>query len=678
MVNITIDDKTVEVPEGITVIQACELAGVEIPRFCYHEKLSIAGNCRMCLVEMVGGPPKPIASCATQVGEGMVIKTKSDMVQKAQKGVMELLLINHPLDCPICDQGGECDLQDQAFLYGKGESRFEEGKRAVEDKYMGPLIKTQMTRCIHCTRCVRFMTEVAGTEELGLVGRGEDAEVTTYIEKSITSELSGNIIDLCPVGALTSKPYAFKARPWELTKTESIDVHDALGSNIRIDSRGREVMRILPVRNDDINEEWISDKTRFAYDGLKMQRLDRPYLRKKGKLCEVSWDEVMEFMRGIFQKVQKDKLPVAGLAGDLADVESVYMLKTLLEQLGSKNYDCRPEGSILSNEFRSNYIFNSGIKSVEEADLFLLVGVNPRHEAALLNGKISYRVRRDGIKVGNIGQPLGINYPYDQLSSNPGVLDSILSGKHEFSKLLASAKKPMIIVGEGVFGRGDAKGVLERLSAIMQKYDVITDSWFGYNVLHNAAGRVGALDLGFVPEKNSLDTRQILDAAEAGSMKLVFLLSYDQANVSKLKNSLVVYIGSHGDLGAKSADVILPAAAFSEKTAIYVNTEGRVQQSLQAVVPPGEAITDWLVINKLLALISDEAFKSGADLHAKLFSDYPIFAKQDEIKRDYTLSSFKGYVARDDFSETVGNFYLSNPISRASLTMAKCAKELKE
>jgi len=558
MPKLTVDGIEVEVEAGATVLQACEEAGKEIPRFCYHERLSIAGNCRMCLVEMERAP-KPVASCAMPAADGMVIKTDSDLVKKARNGVMEFLLINHPLDCPICDQGGECDLQDQAMAYGFDSSRYAEKKRAVKDKELGPIVKTIMTRCIHCTRCVRFSEEVAGVGTMGAVYRGEDTEVGPYIEASINSELSGNLVDLCPVGALTSKPYAFTARPWELKKTDSVDVMDAVGSNIRIDARTGEVMRVLPRTNEDINEEWISDKTRYAIDGLKRQRLDRPYVRKDGKLQPASWDEAFAAIKAKVSGLDGKK--IAALAGDTVDCESMTALKDLMGKLGSPNLDCRQDGSKIGGP-RASYIFNSTIAGIDEADACLIVGANVRAEAPIINSRLRKRWRTTAgdFKVGIIGEKWDPTYKNDYLGAGPETLQEILDGKNEFAKVLKASEKPMIIVGMGALNREDGDAVLAATRAIAEKYGMVSGEWNGFNVLHTAASRVGGLDLGFVPGEGGLATNDILNGAAKGDIEVVYLLGADEVDMSKLEKAFVIYQGAMGDAGAQAADVILPGS----------------------------------------------------------------------------------------------------------------------
>ncbi len=672
-VTINVNGKDCQVPSGITLIQALELVGHEIPRFCYHDRLSIAGNCRMCLVEMIGGPPKPIASCATSVADGMNIITDSDMVKKAREGVMEFLLINHPLDCPICDQGGECDLQDQAMSYGKNISNYSEPKRAVANKEFGPLISTTMTRCIHCTRCIRFAEEVAGTPVLGSIGRGEDMEVSTYVGKTIASEMSGNLVDLCPVGALTSKPYAFTARPWELTKTESIDVHDACGSNIRVDVRGSEVVRILPVLNEEINEEWIGDKTRFSYDGLVQQRLDRPYIKMNGKFEEISWDQVIEVIgENLKANIGKN---IAALAGDLADVESIYMLKKLMNILGSGNYDCRPKGSVLQTNYRSDYLFNTEIQNVENADLVLLIGVNPKSEAAIVNNRILKAVNHNNCIVAYVGEEIKLNYDSLNLGSNGSVLEQIADGDHDFSKKMQLAKNPIIIIGEGALCRPDSSAIMKYAKIIAEKYNVITNEKFNFNILHNAAARVGGLDLGFYPSKSNMDTAEILRKGEAGNLDVLILLGYDNPDIKHIKNTITIYIGSHGDNGAQVADIILPAAAYTEKTASYVNTEGRVQSTLKAAPKVGEAKDDWEILNHILASISDESFQNKNQLFKELYAAFPHLSDKDLIIKESKLSDYVGQLSTKAMSNFIPNYYMTNPINRASKIMADCSKE---
>jgi len=686
MANIKVDGQLIEVPPEFTLMQAAEAAGAEIPRFCYHERLSVAGNCRMCLVEVKGGPPKPQASCAMSVkdlrpgpnGEPPEMFTNTPMVKKAREGVMEFLLINHPLDCPICDQGGECDLQDQAMAYGVDKNRYAENKRAVEDKYIGPLVKTSMNRCIHCTRCVRFTTEVAGIAEMGLLGRGEDAEITTYLERSLSSELQGNVIDLCPVGALTSKPYAFHARPWELSKTESIDVMDAVGSAIRVDSRGREVMRILPRVNEAINEEWISDKTRFVWDGLKSQRLDRPYVRRNGKLVATSWDEAFG---AVAQSVRAAGHKVAALAGDLAGVEEMFALKQLLSALGSEDIDCRPAGSGLDpRRGRASYIFNPTIAGIEEADAILIVGANPRKEAALVNARIRKTWRAKGLPIGVIGEAADLTYRYSHLGEDAAALAELARGQGEFAQVLRDAKRPLIIVGEGALTGAAGSEVLTMASDIAETFGALNGDWTGFAVLHNAAARVGGLDIGFVPGRGSLDTAGIFAATQDGTVKVVFLLGADEVDMTRLGSATVVYIGSHGDAGAHRADIILPGAAYTEKSATYVNTEGRVQMTSRAVFPPGDAKEDWAIIRALSGHLGHTLpYNSLTQLRGALYGLYPHLARIDQIAAgDYGDIKRLGKVPSQPktarFASPVIDFYLTNPIARASAVMGECAQ----
>jgi NADH-quinone oxidoreductase subunit G len=686
MRKLIIDGKEHEVPAGLTLIQACELAGIEIPRFCYHERLSIAGNCRMCLVE-VAGMPKPVASCAMSVtdlrpsrdGTPPTIITNSETVKKAREGVLEFLLINHPLDCPICDQGGECDLQDQTMAYGFDASRFQDNKRAVEDKYLGPLIDTYMNRGIHCTRCIRFMTEVAGVEELGAIGRGEDMEITTYLEHGMMSNLSGNVVDLCPVGALTSKPYAFLARPWELTKTLSIDVMDALGSAIRVDARGREVMRILPRVNDAINEEWISDKTRHVWDGLRTQRLDRPYVRKDGKLVPVSWDAafaaIADRLKGL------DGARLGAIAGDLAAAEEMFALKLLTDALGSPNIDCRQDGAKLDPAMgRASYLFNSTIEGIDQADAILLVGTDPRQEAPVLNARILKRRRQASTKIpiGLIGAEADLTYAYDYLGAGPETLANIADGSHPFVQTLGGAERPMLILGQGAIARADGAAVLALAAKAAVAIGALKPDlgWNGFNVLHTAAARVGGLDLGLVPGKGGLDVEDMLAAASAGKLDVVHLLGADELDMDRLGNAFVIYQGSHGDHGAHRADVILPGAAYTEKDATYVNTEGRAQMTARAVFPPGEAREDWKIIRALSAVLGKTLpFDSAQQLRAAMFAAHPHLALLDmvvpadsvDLER---LAARPAKPGKERFGRAVDDFYLTNPIARASAIMA--------
>ncbi|MGI9371328.1 MAG: NADH-quinone oxidoreductase subunit NuoG [Hyphomicrobiales bacterium] len=675
MRKLIIDGEEVEVPSHYTLIQACEEAGAEVPRFCYHERLSVAGNCRMCLVEVKGGPPKPQASCALGVadlrpgpeGEPPEVFTKSPMVKKAREGVMEFLLINHPLDCPICDQGGECDLQDQAMAYGIDANRFAENKRAVEDKYIGPLVKTIMTRCIHCTRCVRFSTEVGGVQDLGLIGRGENAEITTYLEKAMTSEMQGNVIDLCPVGALTSRPYEFQARPWELRKTETIDVMDALGSAVRVDARGREVMRIMPRLNEAVNEEWISDKARFIWDGLRSQRLDRPYLRKDGKLQPVGWNDAFA---AIAEKVSAaDPAQIGAIAGDLSAAEEVFAIKGLMDALGSPNMDCREAGSALDPAHgRASYIFNSTIAAIDEADQIMIIGSNPRLEAPVLNARIRQRWLTGELQVAVIGEQADLTYDYHYVGAGPESLEQFVD------HALAKGKRPIIIVGQGALARDDAKAVLATILKAAHSLGVIRDDWNGFNVLHTAAGRVGALDLGFVPGEGGKSTGEMLTDCE-----VLFLLGADELDMTKRSSGFTVYIGSHGDVGAHHADVVLPGATYTEKHGTYVNTEGRVQMTERAVFPPGDAREDWAIIRALSDAVGHTlSFNSSEQLRTQMYEIAPHLAAVDVVESAdagalRNVSAGRTKLTKAAFESPVKDFYLTNPIARASAVMAECS-----
>ncbi len=675
MPKLTIDGQEVEVAAGLTVLHACELLGIEIPRFCYHERLSIAGNCRMCLVAMKGSP-KPIASCAMPAADGMEIYTDTPEVEKMRRGVMEFLLINHPLDCPICDQGGECDLQDLAMGYGFDRGRFHENKRAVQDKDFGPLIKTFMTRCIHCTRCIRFATEIAGVPELGATGRGEHMEITTYIQKALSSELSGNIIDLCPVGALTSKPYAFIARPWELSKTESIDVMDAVGSNIRVDVRGPEVLRVLPRLNEAINEEWISDKTRFACDGLRRQRLDRPYVRHNGRLQPASWDAAFATIASRIAETPGER--IAAIAGDLADCEAMLLLKELMQALRSPHLDCRQDGAALPAAPRAAYLFNTTIAGIENADSCLLIGTNPRLEAPIINARLRKRSLMRPFPVGVIGEPADLTYPYDHLGTGPAELDAIAGGGHSFADVLKQAAKPMLILGQGALARADGPAVLALARKIAEATGMVAgaDGWNGFNVLHTAAARVGGLDVGFLPQAGGRDLQGILAGAEAGDIDVVYLLGVDEIDTRRLGRAFVIYQGHHGDAGAARADVVLPAAAYTEKDATWVNTEGRVQRSLLACFAPGEAREDWRIIRALSALLDKTLpYDSLADVRAGLIATNKVFGRTDTIEAAaWGEFGQEGPLAGEPFVSPIDNFYMTNPICRASVTMARCVE----
>ncbi len=673
MPKLTIDGVEIEVPAGINVLQACELAGKEIPRFCYHERLSVAGNCRMCLVEQEKAP-KPIASCAMPVAEGMVIKTDTPLVHKARKGVMEFLLINHPLDCPICDQGGECDLQDQAMAYGRDGSRYADEKRAVTDKEFGPLVKTIMTRCIQCTRCIRFATEVAGVETLGATGRGEHMEVGTYVERTINSELSGNLIDICPVGALTSKPYAFTARPWELNKTDSIDVLDAVGTNTRIDVRGREVLRILPRLNEDVNEEWMADKGRFAVDGLKRQRLDRPYVRMNGKLQAVTWQQAFDAIATRVKGLAGSK--IAAIAGDLCDAESMFALKELMAALGSGNFDCRQDGVALDPKARASYLFNSTIAGIDKADAILLVGTNPRWEAPVVNARIRKRYLKGGIKIAAIGPKFDLTYPVEYLGTGPETLAQVAAGSHAFAEVLKTAKAPMLIVGQGALTRSDGAAVLALLRKLAEACNLVRDGWNGFNVLHTAAARVGGLELGFVPQSGGRDLGGILDGAAKGDIEVVYLLGADEIDTARLGKAFVIYQGHHGDRGAHRADVVLPGAAYTEKDGTYMNTEGRAQLAMLASFPPGEAREDWAILRALSEVLGTALrYDTLAQLRAKLYQHNPRFQRLNAVEpavwQDFGTA---GTTSANPFLPPIANYYMTDAISRASETMAKCTE----
>jgi NADH-quinone oxidoreductase subunit G len=663
MAKISIDGKEYLVEDGITIIQACEAAGVQIPRFCYHEKLAIAGNCRMCLVE-VEKAPKPVASCSISVTEGMIIKTESAMVKKAREGVMEFLLINHPLDCPICDQGGECDLQDQAFKYGNCKSDYKEDKRAVDDQYMGPLIATNMTRCIHCTRCVRFLEDIAGTNELGAIGRGENMAISTYIASSITSELSGNIIDLCPVGALTSKPYAFTARSWELSHTYSVDVMDGVGSHIRIDTRGNEVMRILPQAYEEINEEWISDRTRFSYDGLKYQRLDSALIRHNKSLSPVDYKIAIEEAARVIQGGQN----LGVILGKLSDVETMFAAKGLVQKFGSGYIDFEVDLHGLSGKSRGDYIFNSKIIGVEEADHLLLINTNPRYEAAVINGRIRKSVIHNQLKVGFIGAPVNLNYDHEPLGEDVvKILKELLSGEHPYCNVLSSTKKPMMIIGSGV-----SKDLLNLCKRVAQKYNFISPEWNGFNVLHHAAGAVGALDIGCV--KYSVQQKKNLSECDT-----VVIFGADDIDMNALHNKKVIYIGHHGDKAVYSSDIIIPSPAFTEKSGTYVNTEGRVQRTTQAVKQLGAAHPEYQIVLDLAKKLGfTMPFADISSLRRcmtkanKVFSDvnlWGVMPSEVDLELSETVK-----VKTSKFQYPISNFYMTDAISRSSRIMAECSR----
>ena len=654
MVKILINDQEREVEAGLTVIQALEQEGIQVPRFCYHEKLQIAGNCRMCLVEIAPGPPKPQASCAINVAEGMSIKTETPMVKKAREGVMEFLLANHPLDCPICDQAGECDLQDQAFVFGKGDSVFKEGKRAVEEKAMGPFIKTQMTRCIHCTRCVRFMEDIAGTAEIGAFGRGNEMEIATFLNEGISSELSGNIVDLCPVGALTAKPYAYTYRPWELKKTNSIDLFDALGSPISLQSKGNEVVRVLPRINEEINEEWLSDKSRFAIDGMLNQRLDACYIKNaEGKLVSATFDEAFEVISKKLSAINL-KTEFASITGNFTDIETIGILKNLMEQIGSTYHECRQTPVNIDISSSENYIFNSKIAGIEEADFILIVGSNPRKEAPVLNARIRRNAISRKIPVYLLGEEVNLTYKTAYLGNEKAVLSQILNGNHPLCEKLSNAKKPMIIVGLDAFSAEDGLNIHHTLLEIADKFFKRED-WNGFNILHKNASLVGALDAKFTYEGG---IEKILEKCENGEIKAVYALGADEIDASKLKNIFLIYQGSHGDKLAQMADVILPATSHTEKAASFTNTEGRVQQTTRAVLPIGIARDDQAIVKEFGKILG---FETNGNLEIKVFS-----------------VSTKRHIERLDgaFKLSTENFYLSDYISRNSESMAKAKKEL--
>ncbi|MEO1136297.1 MAG: NADH-quinone oxidoreductase subunit NuoG [Pseudomonadota bacterium] len=691
---IKVNGREIEVASNLTLLQACEAAGEEIPRFCYHERLSVAGNCRMCLIEVKGGPPKPVASCAQNVkdlrpgpeGAPPELFTNTPMVKKAREGVMEFLLINHPLDCPICDQGGECDLQDQAMAYGRDGSRYKENKRAVEEKYMGPLIKTIMTRCIQCTRCVRFATEIAGVDDLGLVNRGENAEITTYLEKAVESELTGNLIDVCPVGALTSKPYAFNARPWELRKTETIDVMDAVGSSIRVDARGREVLRILPRLHEGVNEEWIADKSRFVWDGLRRQRLDRPYIRKNGKLVPASWDEAFTLAAEKINAAPKEK--IAAIIGDLVPTEAVKALKDLMSAIGTPHMDCRQDGAKIGggengadDRFdRRAYLFNTGIANLEDADAILLVGTNPRTEAPMINARIRKAwLANLNLKIGVIGERTDLSYDYEYLGAGPETLDALVRGEGAFAEALKGASNPVIIVGMGALVRDDGAAILAAAAKLADQAGAVRGDWNGFNVLHTAAARVGALDLKFLPGESGLDFHGILDACANREIDVVYNLGADEFDPRRLGGAFVIYQGSHGDAGARHADVVLPGAAYTEQNAIFVNTEGRAQMANRASFPPGEAREDWAILRALSDRIGktlpyDDLFA----LRQAMIADAPTLGRIDQIggaeeRFDIGAVGAAGSIDAAPFVSPVADYYLTNAIARASKTMAECS-----
>jgi NADH-quinone oxidoreductase subunit G len=671
-ITLTIDGRTVEVPRGMTVLQACEAAGREIPVFCFHQRLAIAGNCRMCLVE-IEKSPKPVASCAMPAAEGMVVKTDTAMVHKARKGVLEMLLINHPLDCPICDQGGECDLQDLTLFYGPDHSRFKENKRTVTDKDLGPLISTHMTRCIHCTRCIRFAGEIAGVEELGATGRGEHMEIGTWVERAVLSELSGNMIDICPVGALNSKPYEYRARPWELRKTESVDVLDAVGSSIRVDARPPEVMRIVPRLHEDINEEWISDKTRFAYDGLKKRRLDVPMVKRDGRLQPCTWREAFAAIAARLDGLPGER--IGAIAGDLVDCEAMTALKELMTQLGSPHIDCRQDGARLPAAPRCGYLFNTTIAGIELADACLLIGTNPRLEASLVNARLRKRGRAGGFTVARIGPSADLTYRVLELGAGTAALAGLADGSHEFGARLEQAERPMLILGMGALARSDGNAILAAAREIAERCGMVRDDWNGFNVLHTAAARVGGLDLGLVPDKGGKDVAGMLKAAQAGELEVLFLLGADEIDTRALGDAFVIYQGHHGDRGAQRADVILPGAAYTEKNGTYVNTEGRPQRGRLAVFPPGDAKEDWKILRALgEALGFRLPFDTLGQVRARMAEIAPHLAEVDRITpAPWRAFGRKGRLDAAPFASPIEDFYRTDPISRASLIMAECS-----
>jgi NADH-quinone oxidoreductase subunit G len=662
MLKLKVNEIEVEVEEGLTVLQACEKAGVEIPRFCYHEKLSIAGNCRMCLVEMEKSP-KPIASCAMPAADGMVIKTNTPKIEKSRKGVMEFLLANHPLDCPVCDQGGECDLQDQSMYYGIDKSRFKENKRSVPDKNMGPLIKTQMTRCIHCTRCIRFATEIAGVPELGAIGRGEDMQITTYLEQSIQSELSGNVIDLCPVGALTSKPYVFEARPWELKKTESIDVMDAVGSNIRVDTYGWEVKRVLPLINEDINEEWISDKTRYACDGLSNQRLDTPFIKYNGKFEKASWEEVFKIIKSKILNTPKEK--IAGFVGDLTNMETGYIFKEFFDRTLDNNYDCRPTKNYTDLSERSNYLFNSKINGIEESDLIFLIGANPRFEATILNARIRKSFINNSTKILSLSDVGDLTYPYQSLDGQTKTLINICEGKSDFTMEIINAQKPLFILGESFFKLESADYLFNLIKGFLNKNNKINNEWNSLNKLTNDASTVGSLDLKIINENGN-----IFDDLKSNKFEIIYLLGQDNLNFDK-KDEFIIYQGSHGDKGAEIADIILPGAAYTEQNGYFTNLEGKVQKAFKASYPPGDAKEDWQIINDLAEFMNNrKLFNDKDELESSMFNF--INLQKDNKTSVNQEKNFSKSSSNENLIVSYKDYYFSNVVARSSKTMLDC------
>ena len=665
MLKLKVNNIDIEVEEGLTVLQACEKAGVEIPRFCYHEKLSIAGNCRMCLVEMEKSP-KPVASCAMPAAEGMNIKTNTAFVEKARKGVMEFLLANHPLDCPVCDQGGECDLQDQSMFYGVDKSRFKENKRAVPEKNMGPLIKTQMTRCIHCTRCVRFATEVAGVPELGAIGRGEDMQITTYLEQSMQSELSANVVDLCPVGALTSKPYVFEARPWELKKTETIDVMDAIGSNIRVDTYDWEVKRVLPIINEDINEEWISDKTRYACDGLLNQRLDTPFIKYNSKFEKASWEEVYKIIKSKFENTSKEK--VCGFVGDLTNMETGYIFKEFFDRtLDSQNYESRSDNRFIDIRKRENYLFNSTINGIEESDLIFLIGTNPRYEATILNARIRKSYLNNNTKIISLNDLGDLTYPYKCLDGKTKTLKDIFDGNHEISKKIIDANNPMIIIGESLLNLGSSQYFFNSIKNFLTQNKKISEEWNSFNILSCDASTVGNYDLGIINESNDL-----LEDLQNHKFDIVYLMGQDNLNFDK-KDEFIIYQGSHGDKGAEIADIILPGSAYTEQDGYFTNLEGKIQKAYKASYPPGDAKEDWQIINELAELMNNrKLFNDKEELESSMLN-YINLQKEKQINDEDKANKIDENEFQDELLKVnVKDYYFSNVIARSSKTMIEC------
>jgi NADH-quinone oxidoreductase subunit G len=665
MLKLKVNNIDVEVEEGLTVLQACEKAGVEIPRFCYHEKLSIAGNCRMCLVEMEKSP-KPVASCAMPAAEGMNIKTNTPFVEKARKGVMEFLLANHPLDCPVCDQGGECDLQDQSMFYGVDKSRYKENKRSVPEKNMGPLIKTQMTRCIHCTRCVRFATEVAGVPELGAIGRGEDMQITTYLEQAMQSELSANVVDLCPVGALTSKPYVFEARPWELKKTETIDVMDAIGSNIRVDTYDWEVKRVLPIINEDINEEWISDKTRYACDGLLNQRLDTPFIKYNGKFEKASWEEVYKIIKSKFENTSKEK--VCGFVGDLTNMETGYIFKEFFDRtLDSQNYESRSDNRFIDIGKRENYLFNSTINAIEESDLIFLIGTNPRYEATILNARIRKSYLNNNTKIISLNDLGDLTYPYESLDGKTKTLKEIFDGNHEISKKIIGANNPMIIIGESLLNLGSSQYFFNSIKNFLKQNKKISEEWNSFNILSSDASTVGNYDLGIINESNNL-----LEDLQNHKFDIVYLMGQDNLNFEK-KDEFIIYQGSHGDKGAEIADIILPGSAYTEQDGYFTNLEGKIQKAYKASYPPGDAKEDWQIINEIAELMNNrKLFNAKEELESSMLN-YINLQKEKQINEEDKLNKIDENEFKDEVLKVnVKDYYFSNVIARSSKTMIEC------